>query len=158
MARWSFGVGGKIATTIYFDEPTNACWFGSDAGDLRVFTVLGQSTRILGSGWNDAVSVLPCVDGLTLVVVVASGDIFIVARDRADRAGATPAASIGIQVIAADRLGNGDVVALDVEGRVHRFVPPSGDLVVLVDNVAEATHIAVDDANPISRPTDMSTA
>jgi len=48
MARWSFGVGGKIATTIYFDEPTNACWFGSDAGDLRVFTVLGQSTRILG--------------------------------------------------------------------------------------------------------------
>ena len=100
----------------------------------------------------------PCVDGLTLVVVVASGDIFIVARDRADRAGATPAASIGIQVIAADRLGNGDVVALDVEGRVHRFVPPSGDLVVLVDNVAEATHIAVDDANPISRPTDMSTA
>lgn len=146
MARWSFNVGGKVATTIYFDEPSNACWFGSDTGDLQVFTVLGQTTKLLGSGWNDAVSVLPSVDGLTLVVVVAAGDIFIVARDRADRADATAAASIGIQIMGADRLGNGDVVALDVEGRVHQFVPSSGELAVLVDQVPDATHLIVDDA------------
>lgn len=144
MAGTSIGLASQVKTQIYFDEPTNACWFGALDGKLRSFRILGGAFRDFGGGWTSAVAVFPSVDGLAVFIVEASGDLLAVARDRANHADAQTVLSIGTPVVAAQRLTNGDILALDASGRVHRLEPRLGTATVLTTAVAGARLLAVD--------------
>ncbi len=96
MARWDSALDFSVQTGLCFDEPTNACWFGTTDGKVGSFRILGQKPRTLGSGWADAVAVLPSNDGLHLFVVVATGDVLVVARENAHRTKASVIASTGV--------------------------------------------------------------
>lgn len=145
MATASFGVGSAIASALSFDEPTNAAWFATADGALRTFRVLGQRTTILGTGWTDVVAVLPSIDALSVRVVLRSGEVCVVARDRANRADAAVVATLG-GVLAADRLDD-DLVVLDATGTVRRLTPSTGTVTSVGDPVAGAAFVAVDRRN-----------
>ena len=61
MARWVSSLDSAIQAGVFFDEPTNACWFVTADGEIQSFRILGQRLRRVGSGWSDAVSVLLCL-------------------------------------------------------------------------------------------------
>lgn len=144
MARATFGVGGTIATTLCFDEPTNAAWFATTDGAIRTFRVLGQRTSVLGTGWTNVLAVLPSVDGLTFRVVLRTGEICVVARDRGHRADATVATSVGVALVAAVRLDDDDLLVLDDVGVIHRVSPSSGAVADFAEAVDGAALLAVD--------------
>src|SRR5215469_16204619 len=106
MAHWTGAAGSTVTSTCFFDEPSNACWFATEDGQLRNFRILGQTTRILGSGWADAAAVLPSIDGLNVFVIAKTGEIFVASRAAADRAQASSLASIDASVLSATRLAN----------------------------------------------------
>src|SRR5215217_3753345 len=122
MARWTNVLENQSQTNIYFDEPTNACWFVTVDGDIQQFRVLGQKFRNFGSDWQDAVSVLPSTDGLHLFLVVSGGDILVVKREDGDRIQASVLLSTGVTLVAATRLANNDLLVLDDAGQVFRVV------------------------------------
>jgi hypothetical protein len=147
MARATFGVGGAIATTLCFDEPTNAVWFATADGAIRTFRVLGQRTSVLGTGWTHVLAVLPSIDGLTFRVVLRSGEVCVATRDRANRAEATVVSSIGSSVVGADRLDDDDLLLLDAAGTLQRVTPSSGAVVEFAGVVPGAALLTVDRRN-----------
>ncbi|MDP1858337.1 MAG: hypothetical protein Q8K82_06695 [Gemmatimonadaceae bacterium] len=138
------GIGDEIATNLCFDEPSNACWFATSSGDIRTFRVLGQRVTTLGGGWGDALAVLPSIDGLSVRVVLRTGEVLVAARDNCQRAAATLVAAIGSAAIAAECLDGDALLILDASGTVHRVVPRDGSTSVLVDAGPDATLLAVD--------------
>jgi hypothetical protein len=133
MPKAAFGLGGKLQTSLCFDDPSNAAWFATAPGELRSFRVLGQRTTLRGSGWPDAVAVLPSVDGLGVRIVVRTGEVFLAPCERCDRSDATLAVTLAATVLAAARLDHDELLILDAHGRLHRVVPGSGDSNVWLD-------------------------
>jgi hypothetical protein len=146
MARWTNVLENQSQTNIYFDEPTNACWFATIDGDLQQFRVLGQKFRRFGSGWQDAVAVLPSTDGLHLFLVVSGGDILVVKREDGERTQASVLLSTGVTLVAATRLLNNDLLVLDDVGQVYRVLFSAGTS-YLFTAVAGANMLAADEAS-----------
>lgn len=128
MARWQHDVGKAFSTLIFFDGPTNSCWFATSDGQIRTFTLLRQVTRVLGSGWNDAIAVIPSIDGLSVFVVTSDGTVWVAARNAAERNRANAVATVDQAALSADRLPNGDLVVLDTTGTIHRVSWRSGEV------------------------------
>jgi hypothetical protein len=120
MARWTRLLESAIWTGIYFDEPTNACWFALGDGQIQNLRILGQRIHSFGVGWNDAVAVLPSTDGLHLFVVVSGGDVLVVKRENGHRTEGNVLVSIDATPVAATRLANNDLLVLDDSGQVYR--------------------------------------
>ncbi|TAK60539.1 hypothetical protein [Methylobacter sp.] len=177
MARWTNVLENQSQTNIYFDEPTNACWFATVDGDIQQFRVLGQKFRRFGSGWQDAVAVLPSTDGLHLFLVVSYGDILVVKREDGDRIQASVLLSTGVTVVAATRLLNNDLLVLDDAGQVYRVVfsartsdlfttvagakmltadEASGELLLCVpDLTSQVYRFSLNDGSSVSEPFDV---
>ena len=145
MARWTTSFTGTAHTRLFFDEPTNACWFAAEDGKIWSFRVLGQRLRAFGSGWNDAVAVLPSTDGLHLFVVLSNGDVVVVTHEHANQTDTAVVASIGATLIAAHRLADNTILVLDNAGQVSQVAPSDGTS-KLVTALEGATLLAVDDA------------
>ena len=145
MARWTTPFTGTAHTHLFFDEPTNACWFAAEDGKIWSFRVLGQRLRAFGSGWNDAVAVLPSTDGLHLFVVLSTGDIVVVTHEHANQTEKAVVAAIDATLIAAHRLADNTIFILDNAGQVFRVAPSDGTS-KLVTALEGATLLAVDDA------------
>lgn len=145
MARWTTPFTSTVQSSLYFDERTNASWFVAADGQIWNFRVLGQRLRAFGSGWNDAVAVLPSTDGLHLFIVLSSGDVAVVKRESADRTEATVLVSVGATAVAAHRLTDNSIVVLDDGGQVSQVAPSDGSFNALVE-VEGATLLTVDEA------------
>jgi len=126
MARWTTPFTSTVQSSLYFDERTNASWFVAADGQIWNFRVLGQRLRAFGSGWNDAVAVLPSTDGLHLFIVLSSGDVAVVKRESSDRTEATVLVSVGATAVAAHRLTDNSIVVLDDGGQVSQVAPSDG--------------------------------
>jgi hypothetical protein len=144
MASFTAALNSAPTTTLAFDEGSNSVWFIDAAGDFRSFRVLGQQFTTLGTGWPDSVAALPVYDGASALIVLKSGTIMTVARERADFPAAKSFASIGPTALAALRLPEGDIIILDETGTLHRCAKDDGTIVGFSIPIPGATALGLD--------------
>jgi hypothetical protein len=145
MARWTTGIGEPIDTGLAFDEATNAVWFVAD-GRLGSLRVLGRRARWHGEGWAGAVAAVPNSDGLTVLVVLASGEVRVAARATADEASSSVFADLGRGAVAAAASPDGRLVVLTDDGALEALDPRSGAIKTVVAGLAGGEHLAIDTA------------
>jgi hypothetical protein len=126
MASFTAALNSPPTTTLAFDEGSNSVWYIDAAGGFYAFRVLGQQFITLGTGWPGSVAALPAYDGASALIVLESGMIMTVDRERADFSLAKSFASIGSSVLTALRLPEGDVIILDETGVLHRCAKDDG--------------------------------
>jgi hypothetical protein len=132
MANWTNPTASRVTSACFFDEPSNACWFATEDGQLRTFRILGSVSRSLGSGWPDAAAVLPSIDGLNVFIITKTGEVLVVPRREANRAQASLLAAIDVAVVGATRIETDEILILDDSGGIHRVKPRSGETVNLL--------------------------
>lgn len=145
MARWATAFSGTVRTPLFFDEPTNACWFVAADGQIWSLRVLGQRLQAVGSGWTSAVAVLPSTDGLHLFVVLSTGDVAVVTRARANKDDASVLVSIGAPAVVAYRLVDNTIIVLDDAGHLGAIAPFDRTINTLI-RLEGATLLTVDEA------------
>ncbi|MEV4456953.1 hypothetical protein [Microbispora sp. NPDC049633] len=135
----------SVITGLVFDEPGNSVWFATGDGRLGTWRLLGEVHTGLGSGWPDAVAVLPGVDGVSVRIVTAGGEVHVAARDRADRADAALSATHPTGLRAAAALDDGTLLLLDDDGAIVRLGIGASEILVAAPAAAAAVAMCVDE-------------
>ncbi|SDM48243.1 hypothetical protein [Nonomuraea jiangxiensis] len=133
-----------VITGLAFDEPGNAVWFATGDGHIGTWRLLGEVHTDLGTGWPDAIAVLPGVDGVSVRMVTAGGQVYVAARGRADRADAELSATHSTGLRAAAGLDDGTLLLLDGDGAVVRLRAGAFELLVDAPAGAATTAMCVD--------------
>lgn len=90
MSGWSIPIGRDTASgCVEFSEPDNSLWLGTQNGEVVTLRLSDSTERMRGAGYTDLVGVIPCPDGLGVVIVERQGGIFLAPRRAAGKSHAS---------------------------------------------------------------------
>jgi hypothetical protein len=104
MLQWTIPTGHAfVKGCLQFDEPSNTVWGAATSGELVTIRLLDRRAEVRGAGYDQPVAAVPNSDGLTVVIVDRSGQVWLARRDQADQAGARLVATVPSEALAAQR-------------------------------------------------------
>jgi hypothetical protein len=145
MKPYSFAIAAPVVSTLHFDRANTRLLYANSLGQICEMRLLGQSHKVLGSGWPGGIcTVFPATDPSLLVIVQNDGTIVTVPSENANATGELQLASVGQPVRTADATPSGDVLILLQTGELKSFEVATGQVEPFMSGLTGIVDFTVD--------------